>query len=185
MKYSHLNAGRLLAPGIALLGLLGTSCQARSGRFPAPWTALPLAQLAPCTPPSQSTAGWPLVVDNYGFEFRLPPRYAEVNTQGIDSHVRHFATSDSRRTIHLDYGLFSSTLDEYRDYKEVTECRGEIGGLAARVVTARGEGNDYVAAVTWRDLPPGAHLTVAGVAPDRPGQLEIAAALWTMRFRSP
>ena len=185
MRYWDVDVGRRLTVCGALIGLLAIGCQPQPGRLHTPPPARPLAQLAPCTPPPQGTAGWQLVSDTFGFEFRLPPGYSEIHAQGVDSHVRHFATSDARRTIHLDYGRFSSTLDEYRGSAEFVECRGEIGGHATRVVTAREGGNAYVTAVTWRDLTPGAHLTVAGVTRDRAGRLEIEAALWSMRFRAP
>lgn len=71
------------------------------------------------------TSKWQLI-DDGDFTFRVPPDFAEVAVQPIDSHVRHFATSDGLRRLGFDYGHFSSPLDEYRALPEFAECRVEF-----------------------------------------------------------
>lgn len=111
MQHSHRAVLRSLGATTALLGFLSVACQPRAERPAAPSAEPPtLAQLAPCAEPAHDTAGWQLV-DDYAFEFRLPPDYAEVKVQPIDSHVRYFATPDSLRSVGFDYGGWSSTLD--------------------------------------------------------------------------
>jgi hypothetical protein len=183
MRHSHSAVLHSLTGATVLLVLLA-ACQPRAGRAVAPNAGPPaLAQLALCADAAVGAEGWQLV-DDRAFEFRLPPAYAELKIQPLDSHARHFATPDFQRTLGLDYGRFSSTLDEYRASPDFAECRAEIGGHPARVVTARDAGGGYTAAATWRDLRPGVHLTVGGTAPDRHGQRELEAALRTMRFKA-
>jgi len=164
--------------------LLATACQLSAGPALAQNAAPPaLAQLALCADAAVGTEGWQLV-DDRDFEFRLPPAYTEQESQQLDSHARRFATPDFQRILGLDYGHFSSTLDELRAAPEFAECRAEIGGHWARVVTARVADGGYTAAATWRDLRPDVHLTVGGRASDRQGQRELEAALRTVRFKA-
>lgn len=101
----------------------------------------------------------------------------------MDSHVRQFATADGRQRVGFDYGQWSPSLDGARSLPEFAECRAEIGGRPARVVTARVEGGRLYAGASWRELRPGVHLTVSGAAATRAGRSELLAALRTVEFK--
>ena len=161
--------------------VLMSSCHPRV-RLAEPAPPVPLERLSVCTEVASDTAGWRRVAD-LDFDFLLPPAYTELVVHAFDSHVRDFATPDGRGSIGLGYGLYSSSLEEYRSLRGFAECRADLGGRPARVVTGRSEDGRYLVAATWRDLPPGAHLTITGAAADAAGQREIASVLRTVKFR--
>lgn len=185
MRSSHLRVVSIPGVAMTLLTLAAPGCRMPPGPAHRPPGPPPLERLAPCTgsvPPD--TVHWQ-AVDDPVLELRLPPAYAEVAGHPMDSHARQFTTPDGRQRVAFDYGQWSSSLGEARGLPEFAECRAEIGGRPARVVTARLEGGRFFAGATWRDVRPGAHLTVSGTATTRAGREEVIAALRTVRLKVP
>lgn len=132
------------------------------------------------------TAAWP-VVEERDFSFRLPPGFAEDSVQPIDSHVRRWSNG-AGGVLSFDYGWYSSTLAEFRNNDDATECAVTIGSFGATAATARGFEGDprtdgaWIVGVTWRDVRPGVHLTMFGIAPDTALASELMAAMRSTVF---
>jgi hypothetical protein len=139
--------------------------------------------------PAAETSGWQQV-DAGPFTLWMPAGYRRSQVQGIDSYVGRWGAGE-RRFVAFDWGRYSSTLDEARDLLQhgYAECRTEIGSHPAKLVsgydtggTWEGEGRKYVVAATWRDVQPGAHLTLTA-ASDRPEDFAtLLATIRSVRF---
>ena len=138
------------------------------------------------------TSAWQ-TIDDEDFSFRLPPSFTEDDVQGIDSHVRQW--SDGQGSFFsLDYGAYSSGLEEFATNAEASDCEVMIGGRGALTAAARGfpddprSQNGWIVGVTWRevrnvnDMP--THLTMHAVAPDTARAAELMAAMRTHRLPS-
>jgi hypothetical protein len=146
-----------------------------------------LAGLPPCDDLPEPGPGW-TSADAGPFSLRLPAGYRKVPVQGIDSFVGEYRAP--RRALHFDYGVYSSTLEEWRSADaDFRSCRMEIGGHLAKVVTARAEKGGYLAGATWRELEKGdelgaTHLTMAATSADADGQREALAVFGSVRFKT-
>jgi hypothetical protein len=142
----------------------------------------------PCAAPEADTSGW-TAADAGPFGFSTPPGYARREVQGIDSYVGEWR-GPGRRFVHFDWGHWSSTLDEAKTMLQgYQECTAEIGGHRAKVVSgydATGrwheEGRKYVVAATWRDVQPGAHLTLSATSPDPADLPALMSIVRSVRF---
>jgi hypothetical protein len=136
----------------------------------------------PCTGSGADTTGWK-VADAGPFRFSVPGGYQRRRMQGIDSYVGQWSAPGGR-SIHFDWGMYSSSLDESATIlRDRVECTTEIGGHRVKVVSgfdAEGrwetEGRKYVVAAAWRDVQPEIHLTMSAMtasASDVPALLSI------------
>lgn len=142
----------------------------------------------PCTAPGADMTGW-TEVDAGPFRFTAPPGYRRQAVQGIDSFVGMWSASRGR-AVHSDWGEYSSTLDEAEAMLQgYRECRVQIGGYAARVVSGydtagrweRG-GRKYVVAANWRNVAPGGHLTLSATAADPADLPALLSIVRSIRF---
>jgi hypothetical protein len=149
-------------------------------------TLASVAELPPCLDRPEPGPGW-TSADAGPFTLRLPARYRKAEVQGIDSFVGEYRAPG--RTLHFDYGAYSSTLQEWRSAGAgFRSCRMEIGGHLAKIVTARSEKEGYLAGVTWRELEKGdegsaLHLTMIATSADAAGQREALAVFRSVRFK--
>jgi len=167
---------------VAIAGLaLAASAACMPGRSPA-------GGLNPCTAPGADTTGW-TVVDAGPFRFAVPNDYQRRKVQGIDSHVGWWSAPG--RSVHFDWGMYSSTLDESATLlRDRAECTTEIGGHPAKVVggfDAEGrweeQGRKYVVAATWRDVQPGTHLTLSVTSADPSDVPVLVRIIQSVRFK--
>jgi hypothetical protein len=139
----------------------------------------------PCAAPGVDTTGWK-VADAGPFRFSVPNDYQRRTVQGIDSYIGRWSAPG--RSVHFDWGPYSSTLDESATLlRGHVECTMEIGGHRAKVVggfDAEGDwqerGRKYVVAATWREVEPGTHLTLSvtsAAASDVPALLSIVRSV--------
>lgn len=121
------------------------------------------------------------------------PASIEVKVQGIDSWVGEFLAADSNAKLTFDWGWYSDPLTrpELVSQSHFESCKEIIGERRARLITLQfggagpyGSSVDmrYCAGAAWRDITPGVHLTLVGVARDQRRQEECLAVLRTVRF---
>jgi hypothetical protein len=145
-----------------------------------------VAELPPCLDHPEPGPRW-TSADAGPFSLRLPPGYSKAEVQGIDSFVGEYRAPG--RTLHFDYGAYSSTLQEWRSAGAgFRSCRMEIDGRLAKIVTAQSEKDGYLAGVTWRELENGdeggaLHLTMIATSADVAGQREALAVFRSVRFK--
>ena len=148
----------------------------------------PRAPIPACATPPTTAESWDLVDEGY-FSLRIPPGFNEVPVQPLDSHVRQWEAG-SLRIIKFDAGLYSSPLRELRDLRGYSECRFSIDGVGTLLVSGWDHysrilvrDRKYVVAATWRDISPGAHLTIIGVTPTASEQATLMAVMRSVRFK--
>ena len=166
---------------LILLALAAAGC-ARSGSTRA--VSVP----DPCTEPGAVTAGW-VMVDAGPFRFSAPPEYRRQDVQGIDSYVGRWSAS-RLRSVSFDWGAYSWPMDDAETRLQgYRECHMEIGGHRAKVIggyDAAGRmgagGAKYVVAAAWRDVPPGAHLTLVTTSADASDLPALLTIVRSIRF---
>lgn len=179
-----LSAALLLAFVVVSL-LSGCGAPVSQGKSEPEW-------LRPCPKPEIDTSSW-VVIDRGKFSFLVPPEFSEVKVQGIDSWVGEFLAADSSAKLTFDWGWYSDPLTrpELVSQSHFESCKEIIGERRARLITLQfggagpyGSSVDmrYCAGAAWRDITPGVHLTLVGVARDQRRQEECLAVLRTVRF---
>jgi hypothetical protein len=134
-----------------------------------------------------STADWQVLARG-GFRYRVPPDFRQVQVQGIDSYVGHWASSQLRFASY-DYGWYSNPLHGAKGaLTGYSACRDTIGGQPVALLFGwdsagtwwHSGGPKYVVAGSWRNVLPGQepamHLTMTAAsdrAEDRPILLAI------------
>lgn len=146
--------------------------------------------LDPCAGAGADTTGWK-VADAGPFRFSVPDDYQRQTVQGIDSYVGHW-TASGGKTVRFDYGMYSSRLDApSTPWEDRAECTTAIGGHRVKLVggfDAEGEGEAkgptyVIVAAAWRDVPPGAHLTLSAISPDPADIPVLLSIVWSVRFQ--
>jgi hypothetical protein len=128
------------------------------------------------------TVGWTRV-DDRDFSFILPPGLEELQVRPVDSHVRVWRGQTSIREFQFDYGQFSDPLVRWTAADEtVHSCEMNIGEYGLRLVTGHHESGGVYVAGAWRNVRPGTHLTVMGIAADTTGQRLLALILHSTEF---
>ena len=173
----------IASPGLRLTiaALAAASAACAQGRSVVP-------ALDACTGAGADTTGWQ-VADAGPFRFSVPPGYQRRTVQGIDSYVGEWGTAG--RKVGFDWGMYSSPLDEASTLlRGYVECTLEIGGHPARVVGGmdaegrwRERGRKYVVAAAWRNVPPGAHLTLSATSPDPADIPVLLSIVRSVRFQ--
>lgn len=105
------------------------------------------------------------------FEIRLPPQFAKVPVQGIDSLVGRFVTPDDSVSVDYDFGAWSNDLVSSRtEFTDFSSHREGIDREEAFVVTGtlkdevdQSSRRRHVIAATWQEIggkPSIAKLTI-------------------------
>jgi hypothetical protein len=180
-----------------LATLLLAACVSRGGTPPAAaepldteayfraGTLAGVAELPACAPLPVPRPEWERR-DEGPFSLRLPRGYRKKNARGIDSFVGRYDAPG--RNLIYDFGLYSSTLDEWRtDSREFYACRDSVGPHLVKFVTARAANGSYRAGATWRELARGElgslHLTVSTESRSAAHQQEALAIFRSVQFR--
>jgi hypothetical protein len=127
------------------------------------------------------TAGWRRVTER-DFSFSVPPSMVEVPVQPVDSHVRQWISPGSVHSLGFDYGQWSATLVSESSSGRGGTCEATIGGYGVRLATGYAPAGGVYVAGAWRNVRPGVHLTIYGVAADTAQERVLASVLHTVEF---
>jgi heat shock protein HslJ len=105
----------------------------------------------PCAAAMPPTAGW-TVYDEGAFTIQLPPSYARVDVQGIDSQVGRWEAPGKRITYDLGFHSHPLQQDEVHSYPGLVVCQESEGPGTARIIRYTPPEGGHAFSAQWPDL---------------------------------
>jgi hypothetical protein len=124
------------------------------------------------------------------FSLVLPPGFQPVEVQGIDSQVGQWSNG-AGQVIAYDYGASINNDGLRGRLVNYAECRDSIGGLPVLIATGVDTAGtmfstkrepQYVAVASWREFPPGPHMSVGVTSKDAAGLRRGLSVIRSVRF---